>query len=104
MRIAISQARSCVGDVPRNFEILSRLYGIALQHGANLLVTSELFLEGYPLYDWVQRPEILSLSAHYLSLLQSLTLGKPTQLAVGHMMAAHVQSEKPFHNTVSIFG
>lgn len=104
MRIAIAQVRSWVGDIPRNFETLSRLYEVAGQHGATLLVTSELFLEGYPLYDWIYRPEILLQSQVYFARLVALTQNRPVLLAVGHLIPNPDPRGKPFQNCVSLLG
>lgn len=104
MRIAIAQVRSWVGDIPRNFETLSHLYEVAGQHGATLLVTSELFLEGYPLYDWIHRPEILIQSQAYFARLVALTQNSPVLLAVGHLIPNPDPRGTPFQNCVSLLG
>ncbi len=57
--IALAQLNPTVGDISGNVAKLRRAYATARADGADLLVSSELFIAGYPPEDLVLKPEFI---------------------------------------------
>ena len=59
LRISLAQLNPTVGDIAGNVAMLKAALATARGQGADLLVTSELFLAGYPVEDLVLKPGFL---------------------------------------------
>ncbi|MFM9139557.1 MAG: nitrilase-related carbon-nitrogen hydrolase, partial [Solirubrobacterales bacterium] len=59
MRLALAQLDPVVGDIPGNRELLADAIGDATAAGADLFVSGELAVTGYP-------PEVLLITRHFL--------------------------------------
>lgn len=59
MFIALAQLNPVVGDVAGNTRKLVEMWRDAAQRGADLLITSELFISGYPPEDFALKPSFL---------------------------------------------
>ncbi len=81
-RIALAQTDFPVGAVKDNGQQLQRLRDQAAAAGADLLLTPELALSGYPPEDLLFRPGFQARVDHELRVLASA--GHPTDLLVGH--------------------
>ncbi|MCY0871218.1 MAG: NAD+ synthase [Acidithiobacillus caldus] len=81
MRIAIAQCNLWVGDVAGNVRRLLREAGAAREAGAELLITPELALCGYPPEDLLLRDDFLDCCATGL---EDLARRAPLPLLVGH--------------------
>ncbi len=103
MKISLAQLSPEVGAFDANFGQIKDAYERACAEQARLVLTSELAVNGYPLFDWIDRPEVLEETHRVLEALALLTRDRPTALAVGHLDASPVGSERSFQNSVSVF-
>src|SRR5450631_3601257 len=99
MRIAIAQLDQVIGDLEGNAVRIIDAYAAATRAGADLVVTPELSLCGYPPEDLLLRPAFLEACASELQLLANRTSGTsgPT-LLVGFPELAHGKR----HNAVAV--
>lgn len=81
MRIALAQVNCRVGDVAGNADRLLAAAAEAQAAGADLLVTPELALSGYPPEDLLLRADFLQVCA---AALQRLATEAPLAMLVGH--------------------
>lgn len=101
MRLAILQLNPMVGQPRRN---ASRLEEVLKRHAneADLFVTPELFVVGYPARDLLSLPDVLDEEARALESLRELT----GQLGVG-LLVGHTERRKgpgkPLFNAASLF-
>jgi NAD+ synthetase len=86
MKIAIAQLNATVGDLPGNVDRIVDFAERARAAGANLMVTPELALCGYPPEDLLLRPDFLEACADALDDLARRVRG--IALVVGHPRAA----------------
>jgi NAD+ synthase (glutamine-hydrolysing) len=87
MRIALAQLNPTVGDITRNTEALSDVYQAATRRGADLVVSGELGLTGYPPDDLLLKPAFIAAAAEHL---EQLALGVGEQpLMVGFPEDVH---------------
>ncbi len=86
LKIAIAQINCTVGDVAGNAARILRAAGTARQQGADLLLTPELALCGYPPEDLLLRPDFYRACAHELAALATALHAQTPGLAVlvGH--------------------
>jgi NAD+ synthase (glutamine-hydrolysing) len=82
MKIAIAQMNATVGDLPGNVARIADFARRAKERGANLIVTPELALCGYPPEDLLLREDFLDACAKALDDLASRVSG--ITLVVGH--------------------
>jgi NAD+ synthetase len=96
MRVAIAQLDCVVGDLPGNAERILGAVAEARRGGADLLVTPELSLCGYPPEDLVLRPAFLTACADELARLAKQVSG--TTVLIGYPQRGE---QKP-HNAVAV--
>ena len=65
--IALAQINPLLGDLPGNAQLISQAAADAFAQGANLLLTPELSLTGYPPEDLLLRPAFIEATEHELS-------------------------------------
>src|SRR5262245_11323923 len=82
MKIAIAQMNATVGDLGGNVARIADFAARAQRAGADLMVTPELALCGYPPEDLLLREDFLSACEHALSDLAART--RDITLVVGH--------------------
>ena len=97
MRIAIAQLNQVVGDLEGNAARIFDAAGAAKRSGADLVVTPELSLCGYPPEDLLLRPAFLEACARQLDALATATRDGPTVLVGFPEMAAGMR-----HNAVGV--
>ncbi|MEQ8247650.1 MAG: NAD+ synthase [Alphaproteobacteria bacterium] len=113
LNICLAQLNPTVGDLPGNAEKLLAAAKSAQANGADLVVTSELFLCGYPPEDLVRRPSFLDETEALVSRIAQATaegpailLGTPWRekekvfnaallLSAGQVVAARYKSDLP---------
>ncbi|MEK9599414.1 MAG: NAD+ synthase, partial [Pontimonas sp.] len=87
LRLALAQTNPIVGDRAHNVERLLELATEAYDHGAQVVLTGELALTGYPIEDLALRNNFLDISrqalTHFASTLQSQGMGDMA-VVVGH--------------------
>jgi NH3-dependent NAD+ synthetase/predicted amidohydrolase len=103
MKIFLAQLSPVVGAFEANYSQIKNAYERACSVRARLFLTPELALNGYPLYDWIERPELMEATDQALQDLASLTKDSSTALAVGHISLNLTGSGQKFQNSISVF-
>ena len=85
MKIALAQIAPIVGAFDANVRMIEEAYAQALAAGADVLLTPELSVSGYPPHDLIDRPEIFERNERAVDALLKITHGKSTALVVGHV-------------------
>lgn len=83
MRLALAQLDPTLGDLEGNARLILGAYAQALMQGADLLVSSELALIGYPPEDLVKKPAFVAAAEKKLEDLARATLGNDCAMLVG---------------------
>ncbi len=100
MKIGIAQINPIVGDFPGNAKRILAAYRECLEAGAELVVTPELSLVGYPPRDLVFKSQFVPKCLQALDYLASEALDVP--LIVGYVDRQHpTQPGKPFRNAAA---
>lgn len=102
MKIALAQIAPIVGAFQANGEKISEAYKKAIKLGADLVITPELSICGYPPHDLIDRPEIFDRCGKVLEDLAKLTSGSKTALVVGWVGKSREKSGRPAQNFVSV--
>jgi NAD+ synthase (glutamine-hydrolysing) len=96
MKLALAQLNPTVADITGNLDLLKEAAHIAAEAGAELLVTSELFVCGYPPKDLIERQgfaahcdEAIAQLAAQLPVSVGLLVGHPTLRDVPHGRVAN---------------
>src|SRR5690606_9344051 len=101
MKIGIAQVNGVVGDFPGNAKRLLQAYRECLDAGAELVITPEMSLVGYPPRDLVFESQFVPKCLQALDYLAGET--KEVPLLVGYV--DHVDSDrpgKPFRNAAAV--
>jgi len=104
MKIAIAQLNPTVGDLAGNAQRILEAASQALELGADLLLTPELSLCGYPPRDLLMRPSFVqAMQQQVMSLAEAMPdgLSALVGLAVENSAAAS-QGEKPIFNSMAL--
>lgn len=104
MKFAIAQLNPTIGDLAHNAQQVLGAAQRAVALGAEVLVTTELVLCGYPPRDLLLRPDFIQAMAHTL---ENLATDLPPQLTVlvGFATAndhARHRGEKPLFNSTAV--
>lgn len=100
LKVLAAQINSKVGDLPFNAELILAAARRAHGVGAQVLLTPELSLVGYPPEDLLLRPSFLRRTAHWLDLIRAASRDTPgLALVVGH---PHERDGK-LYNASSVF-
>lgn len=102
LQVAVIQHNPTVGDVSGNRQQLMEGYSAAADAGAELVITPELALLGYPPRDLLHRQAVLAAEQNALAGLQSATEDGPA-LIVGHTAASNQESGPPLTNSATVF-
>lgn len=102
LQVAIIQHNPIVGDISGNYRQLERGYLKASEAGAELAITPELALLGYPPRDLLHRHSILNAEQTALGDLQDLTTDGPP-LVVGHTARSTQGNGPPLTNCATAF-
>jgi NAD+ synthase (glutamine-hydrolysing) len=98
-RVGIAQINACVGDVAGNEARVLQAAHVAHQQGADVLVTPEMVLTGYPPDDLLLRPSFISRQEQALTqLCHALAPLKGLHVVVGHVQA----NEGRLYNAASV--
>ncbi len=99
MRVAIAQMNVVLGDLPGNVRRITEAAEEALAAGADLLLTPELSLCGYPPEDLLLRPDFYRLNDAALSALAERTRMLDLAIVVGHPC----MEDAKHYNAASVF-
>ena len=83
LKIALAQLNPIVGDIVGNVELLRQARAEAATAGADLVITSELLVSGYPPEDLVLRPIVQDTVAHGIAALAAETSDGGPAVLVG---------------------
>ena len=101
MLVAILQANPTIGAMRDNAATLARQYAEAAALGADLVVTTELAICGYPAADLLTRPRFLEACDEAVDALACATVGGPP-LILGTPRATPWETGKPIQNTALV--
>lgn len=99
MKIGIAQINAVVGDFPGNAKRILAAYRECLENGADLVVTPELSLVGYPPRDLIFKSQFVPKCLQALDYLADET--KDVPLLVGYVDFHSGEVGKPFRNAVA---
>ncbi|MGV3533185.1 MAG: NAD+ synthase [Chthoniobacteraceae bacterium] len=99
MRIGLAQLNPTVGDLRGNREKILSAYRVLVERGADLVLTPELALTGYPPQDLVFKSRFVPQSLELLESIQAEVGDVP--LVVGYVDVNHGPG-KPFHNAAAV--
>ncbi|CAN5617226.1 NAD+ synthase [soil metagenome] len=99
MRIGFAQINPTVGDLRGNCEKIAAAYGRLAEAGAELVITPELAITGYPPQDLVFKSRFVPENLEVLGELQGM-IGRAA-LLVG-FVARNEGRGKPFHNAAAL--
>ena len=102
MRIALAQLNPLVGDLPGNSAAILRVCRCAAANGAELLLTPELSLWGYPPRDLLLHPARLGMQQQALEALvdELAAAGHELQLLVGAALPIGDGQQPDLHNAI----
>ena len=97
MRVALLQVDPTVGDLAGNASRLIALAGLALEAGADVAVSTELAITGYP-------PRDLLLSSAFVEAAQAKATGlnPPLPLLIGTPLVAEEEGQRPANGVLSL--
>ncbi|MDZ4815185.1 MAG: NAD+ synthase [Verrucomicrobiota bacterium] len=101
MKIALLQMNTTVGDIPGNVKKITEGYRRAVHEGAQVVVTPELAITGYPPRDLVYRKTFISNNLVALELLEDQML-KDSALVVGYIEPNLTGAGAPFFNAAAV--
>ncbi len=100
MKIGFAQLNTTVGDLPGNHQKIFNAYQDAVRRGAELVLTPELAITGYPPQDLVFKSRFVPLNLEILDKLHAQIGDVP--LLVGFIDHNHQPSGRPFHNAAAL--
>ena len=94
-KIALLQARPTVGDIQGNSALLTKLINSASNAGANLAVSTELIISGYPPRDLLLQPD-------FIAACEKVAMGFEAEIPVliGCPLSANAQRHRPGNGVV----
>ena len=102
IQVAVVQHNPIVGDISGNYDQIVNGYSQAADAGAELVITPELALIGYPPRDLLHRQAVLDAERAALDELRSITADGPA-LIVGHTTPSTQASGPPLTNSATVF-
>lgn len=103
LKIALVQHNFVLGDLENNVLKISEQVGIAATNGANLVVTPELSLTGYPPEDLLLRPAFVQAVENSLTqLCENLKAYPEISVVVGHPKLHHQNGTPRLFNQASV--
>ena len=102
IQVAVVQHNPVVGDISGNCDQIIKGYLKAADAGAELIITPELALLGYPPRDLLHRQAVLDAEQAALDKLGRITVDGPA-LIVGHTAPSTQDSGPPLMNSATVF-
>src|SRR6188508_1228943 len=99
MKIGFAQINPTVGDLGGNFDKIAGTYDRLVDAGAELVLTPELAITGYPPQDLVFKSQFVPQNLEILDRLQARLRG--AALLVGYV-ERNQERGKPFHNAAAL--
>jgi len=101
MKIALAQLNTTVGDIDGNERLVREAYARAVEAGADLVVTPELSITGYPPRDLLLRDSFLRANREAVARLASSVVGE-TGLVVGFAGENPDRPGRPISNAAAL--
>jgi NAD+ synthase/NAD+ synthase (glutamine-hydrolysing) len=101
LRVAVVQHNPTIGDIEGNRDRIERAIATAADAGADLLLTPELSVLGYPPRDLLHRTGLLDRQQAAVEHLATLTEGGPT-VVVGVAARTDAETGPPLQNTATV--
>lgn len=98
MKIGFAQLNPTVGDLEGNLRLIQHAYDSLCRHGADLVITPELALTGYPLQDLIFKSGFVSETERTLKMLQTGSV----PLLVGTVTRNPSPIGRPFFNSAAV--
>jgi len=102
LQVAVIQHNPTIGDVSGNCTQIFEGYSEAANAGADVVISPELALLGYPPRDLLHRQTVLNAEQAALNELRCATEGGPA-LIVGHTAGSNRESGPPLTNSATVF-
>ncbi|QQL43771.1 NAD+ synthase [Sulfuriroseicoccus oceanibius] len=100
MRIGFLQINPTIGAIEANTEAIIREYQAAVAQGAELVITPELAITGYPPRDLLWKSRFVPDNLDALKKIAGVT--GDVALVVGHVSRNHDREGNPFYNSASV--
>ena len=100
MKIGLAQINTTVGDLGGNFDKILNAYHVAVARGAELVLTPELAITGYPPQDLVFKSQFVPLALERLDALHRAVGDVP--LLTGCVDFNHEPAGRPFRNVAAL--
>src|SRR3989449_6206091 len=100
MKIGFAQINTTVGDLSGNCELIIRAYERLAAAGAELVLTPELAITGYPPQDLVFKSQFVPLTLEKLDALHRAVGDVP--LLTGYVDYNHEPAGRPFRNAAAL--
>jgi NAD+ synthetase len=102
MRIAVAQIDPVVGSFEANVKKIREAYKRACSKDADLLLTPEMSICGYPPHDLLERPEMFERCEAALVELMAATKGQGCALSVGHVARTPTETGRAAQNVITV--
>ena len=100
MKIGLAQINPTVGDFSGNSDLIREAYARFVEQGADLVITPELAIPGYPPQDLIFKSQFVPLNLEALHQLAKMVGDIP--LLVGYLEFNENLSGKPFRNAAAL--
>src|SRR3954471_7370829 len=102
MRVAVAQLDPVVGSFEANVRKIREAYKRACSKDADLLLTPEMSICGYPPHDLLERPEMYERCEAALTELMAAAKGEACALSVGHVARTPTETGKAAQNVITV--
>ncbi len=103
LKIWVAQMKVRPGDFKTTMEDLTKEYLRAVDAGADLFITPEGIIPGYPSNDLLFEHDYIQRSVDAAAVLQELTKGHKTAMVLGHIGLNPSRTGRPLQNFLSVF-
>ena len=101
MKVLAAQVNATIGDIAGNVEKILKAIDAAKANGAELVITPELAITGYPPEDFLLLHDFIQKTEEALKTLQEASKG--IILIVGTVRRNETRGQKPLYDTAAIF-
>lgn len=103
LKVAMAQINVTVGDFNGTIKKVMEAYRKAEAEGADILITPEGILPGYPAWDMVDQDHFIQRADQAVEILRQMTMGKKTALLLGHITFNPEDRGRKLHNVASFY-
>lgn len=103
LKLAMAQMNVTVGDFNGTVRKVIEAYKKAEAEGADVLITPEGILPGYPAWDMVDQDHFIQRADQAVEILRQMTIGKKTALLIGHITFNPDDGGRKLQNVASFY-